>query len=159
MKLMLSVLLLFTLWVLVGAEPPQNPKQEKRTVQSAAASAVVLLSLDEFFSGQWGYGKIFIEANALVPLELNQVGKYEAQVVSIEELRRQYAGKATAPAMVTIRLDVVQEKGEPVYNVSISYTGISVEGASNIPLGGGKEYRYKVNEGKAVLIKSNSTHY
>jgi len=126
----------------------------KQPVPSAAASAAVLLSLNEFFSGVWSFGKIYIEPGQFIPSSLAQVGKYEAEVISEADLKRRFEGKETAPAFARLQVQVVEQKGDTLYQVSISYTGLSIPGAKAIPLGGGKTYKFKIQAGTAVFVES-----
>jgi hypothetical protein len=161
MKLKIPMLFLLSLWLFSGAMPQQNPAppRDTETPRSVAASAAVMLSLDEFFSGNWGLGTVYIQSDPLIPSGLNQVGRYKAQVISVEALKELYAGKETAPAMASVTAETVQEKGEWFYSVFVSYNGVQVKGASRIPLGGAKTYLYKIHQGQAVLLKTSSLQF
>jgi hypothetical protein len=154
----------FALAVMCAAIVTSSQGQEPATVArpqatSAAASAAVMLSLDEYFSNEWRWGKVYIQANTHVPPGLARVGKYEAEVITEEALKKRFAGKEQAPAFARINAGPAEEDGRTYYDVSISYTGLLTRGAKSIPLGGGKFYRYRIEAGKAELVKTGVVRY
>jgi hypothetical protein len=136
-----------------------NPKRPSQKLQTNIARPVVLRSLNDFFSGRWHNDKIYIKADALVSNDLKKVGKYDAQVISEEALKRQYEGKSRAPAMASVSCRMIFDKNEPLYCVAISYNGVRIKGATQIPRGGGKNYYFAVRNRKATLIKTNTEEF
>ena len=152
-----------TLFALVGltsaawSDPPAEKAEKPRV--SAGASAAVQLSLNDYFSGTWNYGKVYIQSTPHVPPGLDRVGKYEAEVISEEDLKKRFEGKEKAPAFARLSVSTTEEKDEIRCEVFISYTGLPTKGAKEIPLGGGKLYKFKVQGSKAELIETSTVRY
>jgi hypothetical protein len=136
-----------------------DPPVEKKHVTPAQCEAV-LLSLDDYFQGERDGKTIYVQAAPYVPPGLNRVGKYEAEVVTEDELKKRFAGKGGfAPSLAYIRADTETVKGEVRYKVAISYTGVPVPGARGIPLGGTKTFTYAGAAGKLRLLDSETIRH
>src|SRR5262249_59617596 len=116
--------------------------------------AAVILSLEHYFSGPFGYGKVYIQDHPAVPAALNRAGQHEVEVISEAELKKRFDGKETAPAFARVDVQPVMEKGELFYHVSVRYTGLLTRGAKSIPLGGAKVYKYRIQGAKVELVES-----
>src|SRR5262249_19818801 len=134
------------------------PKKESVTV---ARAAVALLALEECLTERWedGDGPIFVQASPLIPAGRDRAGQYRVEVVSEADLKTRFAGQKRAPSLAHVRVLEAVEKGQTVYTVEISYTGVPVPGATAIPIGGGRHYKYTVEKGKATLIERGSVKY
>lgn len=154
------VLVAAACWSLVvPAGRADGEDKRKPPVVSAAASSAVLAALDACFSEPWGDGLVFIEAGPHVPTGLNRVGKSDAEVVTVAELGRRFEGKPRAPSLARVRVGEEREKDRTVYSVEVSYAGLPVKGSKEIPIGGGRYYKYTVEAGKVTLVDRGAVKY
>jgi len=150
--------------LVVGLGPPaagragDGPAKEPA---SAIRAAVALLALDECLTERWedGDGPVFVEAGPLIPAGLDRAGRYRVEVVSEADLKTRFAGRKRAPSLARVRVLRAADKGQTEYTVEVSYAGVQVPGATSIPIGGGRHYKYTVEKGKATLIERGSVKY
>jgi hypothetical protein len=145
-----AVGLVFSLCAPVEPTVPPPPAPKPPGVGDAVAAA-----LDDFFSGKWNYGKVYVQAGPHIPPDLDRVGGYEAEVISESELVRRFAGQRVAPAFAWVRAEETNQDGKRTIVVSFDYTGLPVPGAEEVPLGGGAEYTYEVRGLDLVLVQQS----
>jgi hypothetical protein len=143
------------------ARPPVADGDDKARPQpvSAAAVAAAMAGLDACFTENWDDGPIFIEAGPLIPPGLNRVGQYKAEVVTADDLKKWFEGKRRAPSLARVRVLEATERGQTTYTVEISYAGLPVKGSQEIPIGGGRWYKYTVEAGKVTLVERGAVKY
>jgi hypothetical protein len=122
-------------------------------------AAAVKSSLHDFFSGKWTYGTIYIEANEFLPADMSNVGKYDAEIVERAELAARFRESTTAPALATVKVYTVDGDPPECFRVVVSYTGLQTETATAIPLGGERAYKYRMENGQAVLLEQTHVEY
>jgi hypothetical protein len=148
----------------VGLGPPAAGRAGEPPAKqpvTAARAAVALLALEECLAERWedGDGPVFVEAGLLIPPGLDRAGRYRVEVVSEADLKTRFAGRKRAPSLARVRVLEAVEKGQTVYTVEISYAGVAVPGATGVPIGGGRDYKYTLEKGKATLVERGSVKY
>lgn len=116
---------------------------------------LVVDCLNDFFTGRFSHGEIYIQASEFVPSDLTQAGEYKVTVISDEKLIQTFAGSKVAPIRATINLYEHEPDPPDHFHIAINYTALDIDGATNIPLGHGADYEYRFEGDSAVLVDKN----
>lgn len=86
---------------------------------------------------------VYIKIGPNVPLGLTAIGRQPVEVVSMSDLVARYTGKAFAPELTTVSVSERRGLLGIRYSVTVSSNGLSVPGATAIPLGGARIYHFR----------------
>jgi len=120
----------------------------------------IALSLDMFFSGKRPIsGTAYVESGKYVPTTRTTAGMYNVEFITEAALIRRFAGKTISPLFPRVQVYHSANDPQTDFRVGISSGGVAIKGATAIPLGGGRDYRFRVEAGDIRLVETNvETH-
>lgn len=111
--------------------------------------------VNSFLSGNWGFETIYIEASPFVPADLSRIGPNKAEVLTKDEFIRRHEGTRYAPGLVRLRVRNCSKHPTDQFVVTVIYGGIQTKEGPRGPLGGGREWAFRLDADAARVIKKS----